>query len=176
MAVTDQLRRGAGVIGWYVALPEAFADRANPLEAEFSGPLVWDVTCAIDEEGTTYQLTDSDTDDRYSYCDDSGIDRPTNYNPEVELAFYRDADRAATGAFADAFNLLHSPDVPLYIIKRVGHQDKVLTDGVEVGDRISMQYIKTDYGIDTIANEDPAMMTQSGLQQGWVLWQKEITA
>lgn len=170
--VTTQLRRTS--VSWFIALPEAFADRSAPTAAEFAGPLVFDCTCAIDEEGTTFQLTDSDTDDRYSYCTESGVDTPTNYNPEVELGFYRDADRTATGAFADAFNLLRSPDVPMYVIKRTGDQDNAPGVAVAVDDIISMQYIKTDFGVDTIGVDDPAMMTQSGLQQGWQLWQYTV--
>lgn len=172
--VTTQLRRTS--VSWFVALPEAFANRAAPTAAEFAGPLVFDITCAVDEEATTFQLSDSDTDDRYSYCTESGQDTPTNYNPEVELGFYRDADRTATGAFADAFNLLHSPDIPLYIIKRTGDQDNAPGTPVAIDDRISMQYIKTDYGVDAVAVDDPAMMTQSGLQQGWILWQFTVQA
>lgn len=172
--VTTQLRRTS--VSWYLAHPEAFADRVNPTSAEFAGDLVYDITCAVDEEGTTFQLTDSDTDDRYSYCTESGVDRPTSYNPTVELGFYRDADRTATGAFADAFNLLHFPDVPLYVIKRVGDQENTPGTAVAAGDIVSMQYIKTDYGIDTVAAEDPAMMTQGGLQQGWVNWQHTLAS
>lgn len=172
--VTTQLRRTS--VSFLIALPEAFANRAAPTAAELNGALVFDVTCAIDEEGTTFQLSDSDTDDRYSYCTESGLDTPTNYNPEVELAFYRDADRTATGAFADTFNLLRSPDIPLYIIKRVGDQDNAPGVAVAINDRISMQYIKTDFGVDTLGVDDPAMMTQGGLQQGWVNWQYTVQA
>jgi hypothetical protein len=172
--VTTQLRRTS--VSWYIALPEAFADRAAPTSAEFAGPLVWDISCAVDEDGTTFQLTDSDTDDRYSYCTESGLDTPTNFNPEVELGFYRDADRAATGAFADAFNLLHSPDIPLYVIKRVGDQDNAPGVAVAADDIISMQYIRTDFGIDVVGVDDPAMMSQSGLQQGWQLWQYTLAS
>lgn len=172
--VTTQLRRTS--VSWYIALPEAFADRTAPTSAEFGGALVYDITCAVDEDGTTFQLTDSDTDDRYSYCTESGLDKPTNYNPEVELAFYRDADRTATGAFADAFNLMRYPDIPIYVIKRVGDQDNTPGTAVAAADKISMQYIKTDFGIDTIGVDDPAMMTQGGLQQGWVLWNHTLAS
>jgi hypothetical protein len=168
MAVTDQLRRTS--VTWWVALDGAFADRNAPTAAEMAGPLVFELTCAIDEDSTTFQLGDSETDNRYSFCTESGIDRPTSYAPEAEIGFYRDADRTATGAFADAFNLMHAPDIPLYIIQRIGDQDNVPGTAAAVGDKINMQYIRTDYGVDVLNAEDPALMSQSGLQQGWVNW------
>lgn len=175
--VTYQLRRGPGVIGWYIAYPEAFADRNDITLAELNNEdLVIDITCAVDEEGTTFSLGDSETDDRYSYCDESGVDRPTFYNPEAEIAIYRDADRTATGQFKAALDLLLFPDVSYYIIKRVGYQDKTLAAGFEENDRIKVQYVKTDYGINTIAQGDPAMLTQTPLQQGWVNWNAIVPA
>lgn len=175
--VTYQLRRGPGVIGWYLAYPEAFADRNEPTLAELNNTdLVIDITCALDEESTTFSLGDSDTDDRYSYCDDSGVDRPTFYNPEAELAIYRDADRTADGQFAAALALLLFPDQEYYLIKRVGDQDKTLADSFEEDDRISIQSIKTDYSTDVIASGDPAMLSQAPLQQGWVNWVYSVPA
>lgn len=172
--VTEQLRRLS--VSWFIALPEAFANRANPTVAELGGPLVYDVTCAIDEDGTTFGLDDPDTDDRYSYCTESGVDNPTFDNPNVELAFYRDADRAATGAFADVFNLLRHPDLALYVIKRVGDQDNGPGAAAAIGDRIKMVYVKTDFGVDTVASEDPAMMVQSALPAGWLNWNYSLAA
>lgn len=174
MAVTDLLRRTS--VSWYIALPEAFVDRTAPTAAEFAGDLVYDVTCALDEDSSAMDLGDSDTDDRYSFCTESGIDKPTNYQPTVELGVYRDADRAATGAFADAFNLLHFPDVPLFIVKRVGDQSNTPGTAVAVGDKISMMSVKTDFPVDTLAVDDPAMVVATPLPQGFVLWQYEIQA
>jgi hypothetical protein len=172
--VTSQLRRRS--VTWWLALPEAFADWTAPTAAELNGPLSFNVTCAFDEDSTSMSLGDSDTDDRYSFCTESGIDVPTSLNPEAELGFYRDADRTASGAFADAFNLLRHPDIPLYIVKRVGDQDNDPEAPAAVGDKISMQYTKNDFGVDVVAAEDPAMMSQTPLQQGRVLWQYEIQA
>src|SRR5690606_22519039 len=121
-------------------------------------------------------LGDSDTDDRYSYCDESGIDRPTFYNPEVTLGIYRDADRTAAGEFNTALNLFMFPDVDLIIIKRVGDQDNPPSAPVTAGDRVSMQHIKTDYMAEALASEDPVMFEATGIQQGRVAWQLEVGA
>lgn len=174
MAVTDQLRRTS--VTWLVAYPEAFADWQNPTAAELNGPLVYEITCAVDEDGTTFSLGDSDTDDSYTYCDESGMDRPTFYNPEVTLNILRDADRTATGEFNTAFNLFRHPDIELNIIKRVGDQDNTPGAPVAVGDRISMQNIKTDVMAESLGSEEAVAFEATGLQQGRVLWQHEVTA
>jgi len=60
--VTSQLRRTS--VSWYIAHPEAFADFRLPTTAEMAvTDLVFDITCAVAEDGTTFNLSDSDTDD-----------------------------------------------------------------------------------------------------------------
>lgn len=173
--VTSQLRRTS--VSWYVALPEAFADWRQPTAAEMNDALyVFDITCAVDEEGTTFNLGDSDTNDRYTYCDDSGIDRPTFYNPEVTLAILRDADRSADGVFNRALELFMKPDHRLHVIKRVGDQDNTPGAPVSSGDRLKIQDIKTDFPADVVASGDPVMFETTGLQQGRVAWNIEVAA
>lgn len=173
--VTSQLRRTS--VSWYVALPEAFADWREPTVAEMNdGDYVMEITCAVDEDATTFSLGDSDTNDRYSYCDESGIDRPTFYNPEVTLGIYRDADRTASGEFNTALELFMKPDIRLFVIKRVGDQDNGPGVLVAAGDRLKIQDIKTDLPADTLAADDPVMISASGLQMGRVAWNIEVAA
>jgi len=170
--VTSQLRRTS--VSWYAAYAEAFSNRNTPTAAEMNGVLVTDITCAVAEDGTSFNLSDSDTDDTYSFCDESGVSRPTFYNPECTLAIFRDADRAATGDFAKALSLLMFPDAPLIIIKRVGDQDNTPGTAVATGDRLKMQYIKTDYPQDTLSSGDPAYITSEAMPQGWLNWNYEV--
>lgn len=174
MAVTDQLRRTS--VTWLVAYPEAFEDWRNPTAAELNGPLVYEITCAVQEDGSTFNLGDSDTDDSYTYCDESGMDRPTFYNPEVTLSILRDADRNANGEFNTAFNLFRHPDIELAVIKRVGDQDNVPGTPVADGDRISLQMIRTDIMAESLGSEEAVAFEATGLQTGRVLWQYEVGA
>jgi hypothetical protein len=174
MPVTSTLRRTS--VSWYVAFPEAFADWTSPTAAEMAGALVYDLTCALDEETSNLSLDDSDTDDRYSFCTEAGVDIPTFQNVTAELGFYRDADRTATGEFADAFNLLRHPDIDLFVIKRVGDQDNTPGTAVAVGDRLKVVGGRTDFGIDLIASEDPVMMQQTILPTGKIAWNVEVEA
>jgi len=169
--ITAQLRRTS--VSWYLAYPEAFLDRNNPTATEMNDTdLVFDVTCVVAEDGTTFNLADSDTDDSYSFCDESGVSRPTFYNPECTLALFRDADRAATGEFNKALQWFMFPDISYYIIKRVGGQDNVPGAAVTAGDKLKMQYTKTDLPADTLSSGDPIYLTVEPLQLGWVNWNK----
>lgn len=173
--VTSQLRRTS--VSWYVAQPAAFADWRLPTASEMNNTdLVLNATCAVDEDATTFNLGDSDTNDRYSYCDESGIDRPTFYNPECTMGFYRDADRAATGVFNKVLELFMKPDHRYFIIKRVGDQDNTPGSAVATGDRLKIQDIKTDNPQDTLSQGDPVMITCETLQQGRVAWNVEVAA
>ena len=50
-----------------LAHPEAFANRTAPTAAELNGALVKNITCALNEDGTTFTLGDSDTDDSLTF-------------------------------------------------------------------------------------------------------------
>ena len=55
-----------------LAFPEAFADWQNPTAAELNSALVYNITCALNEDGTTFDLADSDTDDTITFCQAAG--------------------------------------------------------------------------------------------------------
>src|SRR5699024_8958267 len=81
---------------FYLASPLAFADWQNPTTAELnSNPtnspngLIWNVTCALSEDGTTFDLGDSETDDSLSFCQVAGAVNPTSYNAEVVFSAFR---------------------------------------------------------------------------------------
>src|SRR6056297_4251709 len=129
-----------------LARPEAFADRTAPTAAELNdAALVPNITCALNEDGTTFTLGDSDTDDSLTFCDEGNVSTATFFNPEVAMEAFRDADTAATGDFNKAFDLLAFPDVEYIAIMRIGKDSDV---AFAAGDRIKMVGVKTDFGID----------------------------
>lgn len=172
-AFTDGLRRTS--VTFWLAVPEAFADRNNPTLAELNSAnerLILNITCAVDEEGTTVSLGASDLNERLSFCDGEGIERPVGVNPEATLAIYRDKDRDAAGVFNKALAMLAWADVPLILIQRVGDQDKGPDAPVTIADHIRMIAVRTDLPQDTVAAEDPALLVQEFKQDGWVNWNK----
>lgn len=173
---TQDLRRGS--VTWKLCDVAAFADRNNMTAAELNSTndrLVLDITCALDEQTTTFTLGASEVDDRLSFCDGVGVSRPGEVNPELSLGIYRDEDRNAKGIFEKAFNWLRHPDREYIIVQRVGDQGTGPTDGsptapITTGDKIRAMAFRTDYPVDTLASGDPAMLAQTGLTAGWVKW------
>lgn len=173
---TQDLRRNS--VTWKLFDVAAFADRTAPTVAELNTAveaLGLDITCALDEEGTSMTLGSSEMDARLSFCDGVGTSRPGAVNPAITLAIYRDADRTANGVFRKAFDRLRHVDREYIMVQRVGDQDSGPTSTraaapFAVTDDIRMVSFKTDYPVDTIANGDPVLLTSVGLPSGFVAW------
>jgi hypothetical protein len=156
-----------------LAHPEAFADRTAPTAAELNSALVKNITCALNEDGTTFTLGDSDTDDSLTFCDEGNLSTPTFYNPEVVMEAFRDADTSATGVFNEALGLLAFPDIEYIAILRVGEDSDT---AFAAGDRVKMVGVKTDFGIDVVGNGENQRISQSFLNNDFVNWNYEVAA
>jgi len=156
-----------------LAHPEAFANRAAPTAAELNSALVKNITCALNEDGTTFTLGDSDTDDSLTFCDEGNLSTPTFYNPEVVFEAFRDADTAATGVFNEALDLIAFPDIEYIAIQRIGQDSDT---NFASGDRIKMVGVKTDFGIDVVGNGENQRIGQSFLNNDFVNWNYEVAS
>ena len=156
-----------------LAHPEAFADRTAPTAAELNGALVKNITCALNEDGTTFTLGDSDTDNSVTFCDAGNVSTPTFYNPEVVFEAFRDADTSATGDYNAAFDLIAFPDIEYIAIMRVGEASDV---DFAAGDRIKMVAVKTDYAIDVVGNGENIRINQSFFANDFVNWNYEVAS
>ena len=155
-----------------LAHPEAFADRTAPTAAELNSALVKNITCALNEDGTTFTLGDSDTDDSLTFCDEGNLSTPTFYNPEVVMEAFRDADTAASGVYNEALGLLAFPDIEYIAILRVGEDSDT---AFAAGDRVKMVGVKTDFGIDVVGNGENQRISQSFFND-FVNWNYEVAA
>lgn len=173
---TQDLRRNS--VTWKLFDVAGFADRANPTVAELNTTnerLGFDITCALDEDTTTFTVGSSELDERLSFCDSVGVSRPGEVNPEIALGIYRDEDRAADGVFNMALDWLRHADREYIMVQRVGDQDTGPMDGTvaapfTVTDDIRMMAFRTDYPVDTLASGDPALLAQTGLTAGFLAW------
>jgi len=156
-----------------LAHPEAFADRTAPTAAELNSALVKNITCALNEDGTTFTLGDSDTDDSLTFCDEGNLSTPTFYNPEVVMEAFRDADTSATGVYNEALGLLAFPDIEYIAILRVGEDSDT---AFAAGDRVKMVGVKTDFGIDVVGNGENQRISQSFFNNDFVNWNYEVAA
>lgn len=151
-----------------LAEPEAFADRNAPTATELNNStLVHNITCALWEDETTFTLGDPDTDDGLTFCSESGLSIPTFDNPSVEFSALRDADRTATGVFAEALSLLMFADAEYIAIERVGFDSDV---AFATGQKLRMVAVGTDLPVDSLASGENARIQQKFLPKGWVNW------
>ena len=156
-----------------LALPEAFADWEAPTAAELNGALVYNITCALNEGGTSFDLGDSDTDDSLSFCQAAGAVSPTYYNPAVAFEAFRSEDPTDDNTANTAFGLMAFPDVEYLAILRVnGAPDAVFA----VGERVSLVRVKTDNPVDVIAAGENIRISNAFLSQGDVNWNYEVAA
>jgi hypothetical protein len=157
-----------------LALPEAFADWENPTAAELNNSdLVFNITCALNEDGTTFDLADSDTDDSLSFCQAAGTITPTLFNAEVVYEAFRSMDPTNDNTANTAFGLMAFPDVEYFAILRVGEESDV---NFTTGDRVSMVRVKTDFPVDVAGAGENIRIQNNFLFQGDINWNYEVTS
>ena len=167
-------------VGFWLAEPEAFADRNAPTAAELNNDdLVYNVTCALWEDDTEFTLGDPDTDDGYTFCSQAGEQNPTFDNPTVVMSALRDKTResdttsCASGVFNGTFERLAWSDRGYIAIMRVGHDSDV---SFAQGQDIRMVQVKTDLPVDVTSNGENARIQNTMLPQGWLNWNYSIAA
>lgn len=156
-----------------LAFPEAFADWEAPTAAELNSALVVNITCALNEDGTTFDLGDSDTDDTITFCQSAGSVSPTFYNPEVVYESERSLSPTASNTANTAFGLLAFPDIEYFAILRVGKDSDV---AFATGDRVSLVRVSTDLPVDVAGSGENVRLSSALLNKGDVNWNYEVAA
>lgn len=159
MANEKLLRANITVLAAY---PEAFVDPNAPTSAELNDQfvystnedaMVFNITCAIVDDGYTANVTDSETDDTRTICDIGQVQNPTFGTYEISFDALRDASVTDNGVFNLFFDLFKGIDRPYRIITRIG---KPPTATFAANDVIKTFGVNTDYPIDIV--EDNALV------------------
>lgn len=156
-----------------LAFPEAFANWQNPTAAELNSALVVDITCALNEDGTTFDLADSDTDDTITFCQTAGSVTPTLENAEVVYEAERSENPTATNVANTAFGLLAFPDIEYFAVKRIG---KPSDAPFAIGDRVFLVRVSTDLPADVLGNSENIRISNSFLFKTDINWNYEVAA
>lgn len=163
---------------WFAG-PNAFADWTQPTAAEMNQNLsndpdgvIFNLTCALDTDSSTFDLGDAEIDDSTSFCQLAGSGDRMSENPEVVYGVFRSREKAlASDADIDianlAFNLLAYRGVEGFAIMAVGRGPE---DEVEVGDPLKIVGVTTDHAVDTVNANEPLMFTQNFAPTGDVAW------
>ena len=163
----------------WLAFPEAFADWENPTAAEMNANptnaltgLIFDITCAVNQDGTTFDLGDSDTDDSLTFCQVAGAQNPTSYNPDITLEIERSKDPLQVNTANLAFGLLAWKGVEMFAIMSVGREPGA---AVAVDDRLKMASVAFDFPTDVLGTGENIRLTQAMAQRGSVNWNYRLT-
>lgn len=170
---SNHLYRGSVYMG--LAFPEAFANWQAPTTAELNAAngLVFNLTCALTEASTKFELAASDTDNSLTFCSVAGESTPTFYNPSVIYEFNRSASATATDQANTAFNLLAFPDIEYFAILRIG---KAADAAFAVGDKVCLVRVDTDFATDVLGSGNNATATSTFLNNGDLLWNYSLVA
>lgn len=180
------------VYRFYLVFPRAFEDWTNPTLAELnSNPtndpsgLVFNVTCALNQDGTTFDLGEPELDDSLSFCQKAGDTERMAENPEIVFEIFRSAQKwtnAASTASADGFNsanlafsLLFARGVEYFAIMSVGKDED---EPFAAGDEIKMARVATDHGVDVMGSGENIRMSNDFANRGGteLLWNYTLTA
>lgn len=163
---------------FWLAFPEAFADWQNPTAAEFNANpdndpegLIFEITCALNQDGTQFDLGDSDTDDSLTFCQVAGAANPTNMNPEIVYEIERSKDPLAVNTANLAFGLLAWKGVEYFAILSVGEEPG---EDVAVGHRVKMAKVALDFPADVFGSGENVRLSQSFANRGDVAWNIRI--
>lgn len=158
----------------WLAFPEAFADWQNPTAAEMNANpdndldgLIFNITCAVNQDGTTFDLGDSDTDDSLTFCQVAGAQNPTSYNPDITLEIERSKDPLQANTANLAFGLMAWKGIELFAVMSLGREPGA---AVTARDRLKMARVALDYPTDVVGTGENVRLTQAFAQRGDVNW------
>lgn len=170
---------------WF-ASPLAFEDWTKPTAAEMNANptnnphgLIFNLTCALDTDGTVFDLTDPEMDDSTSFCQEASDSEPMSDNVEVAYSFFRATDEMkindpdSWNTAHLAFTLLAWRGIEGYAIMSVGEAPD---SPVQVGDRLKMARVSTGWASDETGSGENIRMLQEFAQRGGVNWNYKVEA
>lgn len=174
------------VYRFYLAHPLAFADPANITVAELNqnptndpNGLIWNVTCALNTDGTTFDLDEPDYDESTSFCQKAGSQEPMAKNANVVYQFFRATDEMSTenptmwNNAHLAFTLMAWRGQEYLAIMSFGKSED---EPFAVGDEISVVQVATDHGVDVFGTGENVEMQQNFAQRGVWAWEWPLAA
>lgn len=162
-----------------------FADWRNPAAAEMNEAAggadlegsIWDLSCALDLDNTTFDLGDSETDDELSFCQWAGSANPTEFNPEIVYTAFRStepyivSDPASLNQANAAFALMAHRGQEYFAWMSWGKEPG---EAFAAGDHISLVRVATDFGVDEVGTGSNVKLGQTFGFRSDILWNGEL--
>ncbi len=180
--------QGDLVYRWYLASKLAFADFANPTTAELNANasnapdgLIWNLTCAVDQDNSQFDLDDPALDESLTFCQVAGDSSVQSRSATVVLGINMAKERWTDGTSvlaADGFNtstlaqsLLAWRGVDYYVIMSVGKANDVAW---AVNDRIKMAEISTDHVVPNMGTGNNVVLVQTPAKRTDLNWNYKV--
>ena len=162
---------------WYVFFPEAIEDFENLSAAELNEALAsglgYNITCAVNQDGSNFDLGDSETDDSLTFCQVAGAANPTSENPDITIEVEVSKDRLADNTASTANALLAYPGVEYFFGLSVGEEPDA---ALEEGDEIKLVRGETDFGVPVIGSGENQRLSQAVMAREDVAWNVTLGA
>lgn len=156
---------------WLVIQPEAIADFTEPTAAEINAALAsglaTNITCAVNQDGSNFDLGDSETDDSLTFCQVAGAVNPTSYNPEITIEVETSRDRTADNTANKAHDLLAYKGNEFFFALSVGEAPDA---EFKAGEQIKLVRGAVDYGTYQIGSGENIRMSSAVASRNDVAW------
>lgn len=140
---------------------------------------IWDLSCALDLDNTTFDLGDSETDDELSFCQWAGMEEPTQLNPEIVYTAFRSTVPYEVSSPAT----LNQANVAFALMAHRGQEYFAwMSDGKEpgesfaIGDRVSLVKVASDFGVDEVGTGENVKLSQTWGFRSDILWRYKLAA
>lgn len=178
------------VYRFYLASPLAFADWTAPTTAELNANptnlpsgQIFNLTCALNTDGTQFDLDDPEIDDTLTFCQTAGNGEVVSRSATIVFESEMSKERwtPATSVLAAdgynvanlAFSLLAWRGIEYYALLSVGKsEDEVFA----VGDRIKMAQVSTDWGVPVMGTGENLRISQTFAKRSNLNWNYELAS
>lgn len=174
------------VYRFWLAHPLAFEDPADIKVAELNANptndpngLIWQVACALNTDGTTFDLDEPEYDGSTSFCQKAGSQEPMAKNANVVFDYFRATEEDSTLTPSRwnnahlAFTLMQWRGQEYIAIMSIGESEDA---PAEIGDEISVVQVATDHAVDNIGNGENVTSTQTFANRGVWAWEWPLAA
>lgn len=140
---------------------------------------IWDLSCALDLDNTTFDLGDSETDDELSFCQWAGMEEPTQLNPEIVYTAFR----STVPYEVSTPSTLNQANVAFALMAHRGQEYFAwMSDGKEpgesfaIGDRVSLVRVATDFGVDQVGTGENCKIQNTFGFRSDIAWRVKIAS
>lgn len=178
------------VYRFLLASPLAFADWENPTVAELNANptndpdgLIFNITCALNTEGTQFDLDDPELDESLTFCQSAGNAEVSSRSATIVYEYEESKARwtnAASPLPANGFNtatlaksLLSWRGVDYFAILSVGEAED---EPFAAGHRIKMAEVSTDWAVPVTGTGENIRWSQTFAKRSRLNWNYELLA